>query len=94
VSQPLPEPAAKPRYSPGGIVALIVVGLLLLVPSGLCSAAIGIGAIWGMIVQPQNAGDALSVIPMILIVGGPFIVGGAALLITGIRRSRANAQGG
>jgi hypothetical protein len=67
-----------------------VLGLLLLVPSGLCTAAIGIGAIYGMIAAPQNAGDALGVIPMILIVGGPFIVGGAALLVTGIRRLRAN----
>jgi hypothetical protein len=83
----------RPRYSTGGIVALIVVGLLLLVPSGLCTAAVGLGAIYGMIASPQNAGDALGVIPMVLIVGGPFIAGGAALLITGIRRSRANRGG-
>lgn len=90
MSQPSPDP--KPHYSAGGIAALIVIGLLLLVPSGLCSAAIGIGAIYGMIAQPQNAGDALNFIPMIVIVAGPFIVGGAAMLITGIRRARENAR--
>jgi hypothetical protein len=93
MSQPLPNPIPKPRYSTGGIVALIVIGLLLLVPSGLCTAAIGIGAIYGMIVSPQNAGDALATIPMLLIVAGPFLVGGAAMLVTGIRRSRANRGG-
>ena len=93
MSQPMPDPIPKPRYSTAGIVALIVLGLLLLVPSGLCTAAIGIGAIYGMIAAPENAGDALGTIPMILIVGGPFIVGGAALLLTGIRRSRANRGG-
>lgn len=81
-----------PTYSPGGIAALIVIGLLLLVPSGLCSGAMGVMAIWAAVTQPGNGGDALSILPMIAIVGGPFIVGGGAMLLTGIRRARANRR--
>jgi len=80
------------RYSSGSVVAFIVIGLLLLVPSGLCSGAMGVMAIWASVSQPGNAGDALSILPMIAILGGPFIVGGGALLLTGIRRARANRR--
>ena len=79
-------------YSPGGIAALIVIGLLLLIPSGLCSGTLGIMAIWESLTQPGGAENALSTLPMVLIVGGPFIAGGAAMLITGIRRARANRR--
>jgi len=81
-----------PTYSAGGIVALIVFGLLLLIPSGLCSGAIGVMAIWAAITQPGNGGEALSTLPMVAIVGGPFIVGGGAMLLAGIRRMRANRR--
>ena len=83
-------PEREPAYSSGGIAALIIVGLLLLVPSGLCTGTLGIMAIWAAVTQPGSAGDALGFLPMALIVGGPFIIGGAAMLVTGIRRARAN----
>ena len=77
-------------YSTGGIMALVVIGLLLLIPSGLCSAVMGGAAIWAAFTEPQNAGDAFSIVPMIAIFGGPFILGGGAMLFAGIRRARAN----
>ena len=79
-------------YPTAGIVALVVIGLLLLIPSGLCTAVLGGGAIWETFANPQNASDLLNTLPMVVIVAGPFIVGGGAMLITGIRRARANAR--
>lgn len=88
----MPDPAPERIYSSGGIAALIVIGLLLLIPSGLCSGALGVMAIWASITQPGNTGDAISTLPMVVIVGGPFIIGGGAMVITGIRRARANRR--
>ena len=82
----------EPTHSTAGIVALIVIGLLLLIPSGLCTAVLGGGAIWETFANPQNAGDLLNTLPMVLIVAGPFVVGGGAMLVVGIRRARANAR--
>lgn len=88
----LPDPAPQRHHSTAGIVALIVIGLLLLIPSGLCTAVLGGGAIWETLTDTQNASDLPNTIPMLVIVAGPFLVGGAAMLIVGIRRARANAR--
>ena len=88
MSQPPPERT----YPTAGIVALVVIGLLLVIPSGLCTAVLGGGAIWETLTDPNNASDLLNTLPMVVIVAGPFIVGGGAMLITGIRRARANAR--
>jgi hypothetical protein len=45
----------EPRRSPGRLLvagALIVVGMLILVPSGLCTAVMGFGIIASMIANP------------------------------------------
>ena len=86
------QPPTEPTHSTAGIVALVVIGLLLLIPSGLCTAVLGGGAIWETFANPQNASDLLNTLPMVVIVAGPFLVGGGAMLITGIRRARANAR--
>ena len=87
----LPDPVPERHYSIAGIVALVVIGLLLVIPSGLCTAVLGGGAIWETLTDPSNASDLLNTLPMVAIVAGPFLVGGGAMLITGIRRARANA---
>ena len=56
--------------SPGCAIALIVIGLLVLVPSGLCTAVMGFSS-W----------DSLAVA---LSIGGPFIVVGGGLVLGGI----------
>lgn len=88
----LPDPVPERHHSTAGIVALVVIGLLLLIPSGLCTAVLGGGAIWETLSNPSNASDLLNTLPMVAIVAGPFIVGGGAMVITGIRRARANAR--
>lgn len=86
------QPPSEPTHSTAGIVALVVIGLLLLIPSALCTAVLGGGAIWETLSDPNNASDLLNTLPMVVIVAGPFLVGGGAMLITGIRRARANAR--
>ena len=83
-----PDPSAKPKYSAGGTAALMIIGLLFLIPSGLCTGIFGGGAVIDAIIHPQNVGDAASMIAMAAIFGGPFIAIGAVLVWFGIRRMR------
>jgi hypothetical protein len=79
----------KPR--PGLIsgIALLAVGLLILIPSGLCTGIFGGGALLDAIMYPGNGGDSASMLGMALIIGGPFVILGAVLVRFGIRRLRA-----
>jgi len=86
----LPEPPPKLHYNVAGTVALFVFGLLILVPSGLCTGIMGGGAILGMLSEPRSAGDGVGMLAMALIVGGPFVVGGGALVWQAIRRMRGH----
>jgi hypothetical protein len=84
------EPASD-LPSPGrmaGGMALIVIGLLILVPSGLCTAAFGIGALSDMFSSPSAAQEAFSIMLEVLLFGGPFIAVGAALFYAGRRMRR------
>ncbi len=73
-SGPLP-PKSKPPHTVVGI-ALMVLGLLILVPSGLCSGVFGAGALVSAILNPAEAGDAAGTLMMVLIVGGiPVAIG-------------------
>lgn len=64
-------------------VALLIVGLLILIPSGLCTALVG-GSI---IVEGVPYGD-LSGILIVLFYGGPPIVVGAALVWAAFKARR------
>lgn len=64
-------------------VALIVVGLVILIPSGLCTGVMIVGTL------VESAGDFISMLPTVLIVGGPFVLGGGLLVYAGIRRIKA-----
>lgn len=88
-----PEPLPKPKYSAGATAALLVIGLLFLVPSGLCTGIFGGGALVEMFFYPQNAGDAASMILMATVFGGPFIAAGGAMVWYAIKRIRANRSG-
>ena len=83
-----PEPGAKPRYSAAGTVALLIIGLLFLVPSGLCTGILGGGALLDAFVHPENVSDSVSMIVMVAIVGGPFVAIGAVLVWLGVKRMR------
>jgi hypothetical protein len=83
------DPAAD-LPSPGrmaGGMALVVIGLLILVPSGLCTAVVGGMSIVEMFSNPTG----LDVLPEALMVGGPFILIGWLLFYVG-RRMRRPAQ--
>jgi hypothetical protein len=62
------------RKSAAGI-ALIVIGLLILVPSGLCTAVLGVTFI---------TYDSVSSLPEVLAWGGPGIAIGVALTVLGV----------
>lgn len=69
-------------------MALIVIGALILVPSGLCTAIMGIGAITELVAEPKTFLADLSDV-------GPFALGvlaavavGAVLLRTGLSMRR------
>ncbi len=79
-----PEQQPKPRGA--GAIALIVIGLLILIPSGLCTSLFAIGSIVSLLVSPMNA-DVGVILPA-LIVGGPFIALGAFLVHLGWRRPK------
>ena len=83
-----PEPPEKPSYSAGGTAALMIIGLLFLVPSGLCTGILGGGAIIDAFVNPENIGDSASMIVMVAIVGGPFVAFGAVLVWLSVKRMR------
>jgi hypothetical protein len=79
----------KPR--PGLIsgIALLAIGLVILIPSGLCTGIFGGGALLDAIMYPGSGGDSASILGMALVFGGPFVVLGAFLVRLGVRRLRA-----
>lgn len=79
------EPA-KPKKTASGI-AFLIIGLIILVPSGLCTGLFGGAALLAMITHPGN-GDALGLLPMAIIFGGPFVALGGFLVWQGIRNLR------
>ena len=82
-----PDPTPRRHYRAAGTAALLIVGLLILVPSGLCTGAFGIGAVLELLTNPQNADT--SMLGMALIFGGPFVAVGGVLVWIAIRRMRA-----
>ncbi len=77
----------KPRNTATGI-ALLLIGLVILVPSGLCTGLFGGGALIEMLMHPTTAGDGAGIFAMAAIFGGPFVALGGFLVWTGIRNLR------
>jgi hypothetical protein len=84
-----PEPGAQRRPSAAGTAALLIIGLLFLVPSGLCTGILGGGALLDAFVHPENSGDSVSMIVMVALVGGPFVALGGVVVWLSIRRMRS-----
>ena len=84
----LPDPPAKRHYSAAGTAALLIIGLLFLIPSGICTGVFGAGALLEAFTSPHNASDSLSMIFMALLFGGPFITVGGVMVLIAIRRLR------
>jgi hypothetical protein len=83
-----PATPPGPRRRRAGSIALICIGLLILVPSGLCTAFLGIATLIDMTGTGEAAAYAAGIIWAVLLVGGPPIVIGALLLWWGLRRDR------
>lgn len=78
------EPPQQQRRSIGAI-ALISLGLLILVPSGLCTGLVGIA---GLISGGGNFQDALQLLEMVLGFGAVPIVIGYLILRKGLKMAR------
>lgn len=85
----MPQPDQRPSLAGG--IALVVLGLVILVPSGLCTSVFAFGPIIEAMLHPQRYAYNSSSPDLILafIFGGPFILLGGAMLYFGIRRLRA-----
>jgi hypothetical protein len=66
----------------------MIIGLLFLVPSGLCTGILGGGAMIDAFVHPENIGDSASMMLTVAIVGGPFVAFGAVLVWFSVKRMR------
>lgn len=85
-----PQANQPPVFTPRGGMALIVVGLLILVPSGLCTSVVGFLFVQDMVVSGNtSAGDVMTILPVLLLFGGIPIAVGALLLWIGLRKRRA-----
>jgi hypothetical protein len=78
------SPPPEPKWTAAAIT-LVVIGLLILVPSGLCTGVMGISALFD---SSDGANFNIVILAMALIVGGPFVVIGALLVRTGLRERR------
>jgi hypothetical protein len=78
---PPPRPG-RPHWG-AGAVALVVIGLLILIPSGLCTGIFGVGALYAMITS--SPGEGLTVLLEALTLGGIPIVIGGLLVFAGFR---------
>ena len=64
-------------------VALLILGLLILIPSGLCTVLLG-----GSIIAEGLPNGDLSGIPIVLLYGGPPVAMGAALVWAALKSRR------
>ncbi len=84
-----PEPKYPPPTGSGaGAVALFVIGVLILLPSGLCSAVLGFGALYALFTEPETlAKDFPDVLPFaaVTIV---FLVIGILMVRTSLRAKK------
>jgi hypothetical protein len=78
VSEPPLE--LRPQWT-GAAIALLTIGLLILIPSGLCTAVFGIGSL----VDNSPPGDIFFSLLLVLVVGGIPIAIGTALVRAGLK---------
>ena len=82
MSEPSPSKKKRPRWTAISI-ALLILGLLILIPSGLCTALLG-----GSIIAEGLPNGDLSGIPIVLLYGGPPVAMGASLVWAAFKARR------
>ena len=75
-----PEPGSRLRWTAGAI-ALLVIGLVILIPSGLCTSI----ALVAFATTGSNMAERLHAVLSVLSIGGPFILVGFVLFWLGLR---------
>ncbi|HTQ14268.1 MAG TPA: hypothetical protein VMH86_10365 [Rhizomicrobium sp.] len=78
MDQPSQPPPAK-KWT-GWAVTLFTIGLLILVPSGICTSIFGVGAL----VDGGSGSEDWGFLLMALLYGGPFIAIGGGLVLAGL----------
>ena len=78
-------PHTEPKWT-GFASALFAIGLLILIPSGLCTSIFGLGALYDAVTG--SGSDALEFLVEALVVGLPFIAIGVGLVMAGRSISR------
>jgi len=78
-----PQPTPQRRWTASAI-ALLVFGLVILVPSGLCTAYLGVMGIF------FGGNDMADVLTMALFYGGPFVLIGGILVWLAFRVRKQN----
>jgi hypothetical protein len=73
-----PVPARKPHWT-GIAITLLVIGLLIAIPSGLCTGVFGVMAIYSMVTSSSSEG--LSILMESLMVGGVPLAFGVVLVL-------------
>jgi hypothetical protein len=84
-ADPTPAPAAGGGCWPA---ALVIVGGLIALLSGLCTGVGVISMLYDMVRGQGSVGGNLSVMMLYLAVGAPFLAGGVALCVWGRRIQR------
>jgi hypothetical protein len=79
------------KPSLAGAIALVMLGLVILVPSGLCTGVFAFGPMIQSMLHPGRYphGGTSPALGLAFIFGGPFLLAGGSLLYAGIRRLRA-----
>lgn len=77
-----PQLPPQPRW---GVISvtMMVIGLLILVPSGLCTGLMGVGALFS--VFTGDVSDAMPTLGMVATVGGIPVVIGGVLVFAALR---------
>jgi hypothetical protein len=83
-----PDPAPIRKHGVAGAIAMVVIGLLIFIPSGLCTGVIGVGALVETILHPAR-GEGFAAFVMVLTTGAPFVAAGFALIWFGVKRLRS-----
>ena len=80
------------RPTLAGSIALLVIGLLVLIPSGLCTGTVLIGQLATIMRNRHFVRGGLGLVPIALIIGGPFVALGGIMIWKGIAGLRARRE--